>query len=244
MDGEVPAGVEPTVGGKQMPIRDSVRKRISDIPRRLAGPALAVLATVGLLFTGATTAQATAQAAAPAAAEVAPAARPAVAPGQQDLGGMTLLEYCKAFGWPDAFQDGSSPTGWWCSVGGGSTPRVILDLNAACQWQFADIVRVGFVTYSISGRCKTVATSANRISDLNSIGQYCQSIGYAKAVVTGSAVTSWYCANSAGAAVARIDLHAACRWVNQSNPARGAIVVSYFPSYNARFEITCVALVH
>ena len=224
-----------------MPMRDSVRKRISDTPLRLlAGPAVAVLATVGLLLAGTTTAQA----AAPASASVAAAARPAVAPGQQDLGGMTLLEYCQATGWPDAFQDGSSPTGWWCSIGGSGTPRVILDLNAACQWQFSDIVRVGFVAYNIGGNCKTVATSANRISDLNSIGQYCQSIGYAKAVVTGSAVTSWYCANSAGTPLARIDLHAACRWVNQSNPARGAIVVSYFPRYGARFEITCVALVH
>lgn len=227
-----------------MPMRDSVRKRIPHIPLRLlAGPVLAILAAVALLL-GATTAQAAAQTTAPASASVAPAARPAVAPGQHDLGGMTLLEYCQSIGWPSAFQDGSSPTGWWCSVGGSATPRVILDLNAACQWQFFDIVHAGFVAFNGGGNCKTVATSANRISDLNSIGQYCQSIGYAKAVVTGSAVTSWYCANSAGTPLARIDLHAACRWVNQSNPARGAIVVSYFPSYGARFEITCIALVH
>jgi hypothetical protein len=226
-----------------MPMRDSVRKRISDSPLRLlAGPVLAVLATAALLL-GATATQAAAQPMAPAPASVGPAARPAVA-GQQDLGGMTLLEYCNAIGWPDAFQDGSSPTGWWCSVGGSATPRVILNLNSACQWQFGDIVHAGFTAFNVGGNCKTVATSANRISDLNSIGQYCQAIGYAKAVVTGSAVTSWYCANSGGTPLARIDLHAACRWVNQSNPNRGAIVVSYFPSYNARFEITCVALVH
>lgn len=227
-----------------MPMRNSVRKRISDIPLRLlAGPMLAVLATVGLLL-GGTAAQAAAPAQALASARVAPAAQPAIAPGQQDMGGMTLLEYCQATGWPDAFQDGSSPTGWWCSIGGSGTPRVILDLNAACQWQFVDILRVGFVAYSVGGRCKTVATSANRISDLNSIGQYCRAIGYANAIVTGQAVTSWYCSNSAGVAVLRIDLHAACRWVNQSNPARGAIVVSYFPSYGSRFGITCIALVH
>jgi hypothetical protein len=225
-----------------MPMRNSVRKRISDIPfRLLAGTALAVLATAGLLL-GVTPAQA-APAKALAPAIVAPAARPAIAPGQQDLGGESLLEYCQATGWADAFQDPSSPTGWWCSVGGSGTPRVILDLNASCQWQFADIVRIGFVAFNVSGHCKTVATSANRISDLNQISQYCQAIGYAKAVVTGSAVTSWYCANSAGTPLARIDLHAACRWVNQSNPNRGAIVVSYWPNYGARFEITCIALV-
>jgi hypothetical protein len=224
-------------------MRDSVRKRISETRLRLlAGPALAVLATAGLLL-GATDAQAAVMAKAPASATVVSAARPAVA-GQQDLGGMTLLEYCQSIGWPDAFKDQSSPTGWWCSVGGSSTPRVILNLNAACQWQFGDIVHVGFVAYNVGGNCKTVATSANRISDLNSIGQYCQSIGYAKAVVTGSAVTSWYCANSGGTPLLRINLHAACQWVNRSNPARGAIVVSYFPSYGARFEITCIALVH
>jgi hypothetical protein len=226
-----------------MPMRDSVPKRISDIPLRLlAGPMLAILATVGLLL-GATTAQAAAPAKALASARVAPAAQPAVAPGQQDMGGETLREYCQALGWPDAWKPSGGDL-WWCTPGGDSVPRVVLDQNAACQWQFADIVRIGFVAYNIGGNCKTVATSANRISDLNSIGQYCRAIGYANAIVTGQAVTSWYCSNSAGAAVLRIDLHAACRWVNQSNPARGAIVVSYFPSYGARFGITCIALVH
>ena len=220
-------------------MRNSVRTRNPGIPLRLlAGLVLGAATTVGLLV-GTTPAQA----AAPAkAAAPAPVARPAVAPGQQDLGGQTLREYCQAVGWPDAFQDGSSPTGWWCSVGGSGTPRVILDLNAECQWQFADILRVGFTAFSVGGHCKTVATSANRISDLNTIGQYCQSLGYANAVV-GTGVTSWTCVGN-NRPSARIDLHAACRWVNQNNPARGAIVVSYFPNVNARFEITCVALVH
>jgi hypothetical protein len=226
-----------------MPMRNSVAKRLSAGPLRLlAVPALATLATAGLLL-----AMGPAQAApakAPAAAGVAPAVRPAVAPGERDLGGESLLEYCQATGWPGIFQDGSSPSGWWCTVGGNSLPRVILDLDASCQWQFRDILQVGFVAFNAGGHCKTVATSANRISDLNQISQYCQAIGFAKAVVTGSAVTSWYCANRAGTPLARIDLHAACRWVNQSNPNRGAIVVSYWPNYGARFEITCIALVH
>jgi hypothetical protein len=134
-------------------VSHSVGTRIPAFPLRLvAGLVLAAATTIGVLAgTG------PAQAATPA--KTAPVAVPAVAPAQQDLGGQTLREYCQSFGWADAFQDGSSPTGWWCSVGGSAAPRVILDLNAECQWQFADIVRVNFIAFSVGGHCKTVATS-------------------------------------------------------------------------------------
>jgi hypothetical protein len=41
----------------------------------------------------------------------------------------------------------------------------------------------------------------------------------------------------------KIDLHAACQWVNPGAVAAGDLVVSYFPNYGAYLELTCIGAV-
>lgn len=184
----------------------------------------------------------------PAAANAAPApgsVRPAVAT-VQDLGGQTLTEYCQSGGYTKATQHSNGS--WTCDAPGISTP---LDLSAECQWQFSDMVAMGYTLFSTSGHCRTLATSAGRISDLNRIGAYCQALGYTNATadaagVVPNTVTSWRCvdaSNGADGVELVIDLHAACQWVNPAQVAAGEAVVSYFPNVGAYLEITCIGVV-
>jgi hypothetical protein len=184
----------------------------------------------------------------PAVANAAPApdsVRPAAAT-EQDLGGQTLNEYCQAAGFTKATQHSNGS--WTCDTFGASAA---LDLTAACQWQFSDLVAMNFPIYSRNGHCKTLASSAGRISDLNRIGQYCQALGYVKATanaagVVRNTVTSWRCvdnSNGQDGIELVIDLHAACQWVNPGQVAAGEGVVSYFPNVGAYLEITCIGVV-
>ncbi|HTI24810.1 MAG TPA: hypothetical protein VL652_27690 [Kutzneria sp.] len=171
--------------------------------------------------------------------------RPAAAT-EQDLGGQTLNEYCQAGGFTKATQHSSGA--WTCDTFGASAA---LDLTAACQWQFSDLVVAGFAAYSRNGHCKTLASSAGRISDLNSIGQYCQALGYVKATanaanVVKNTVTSWRCvdnSNGQDGIELVIDLHAACQWANPAAVNAGEAVVSYFPNVGAYLGITCIGIV-
>jgi hypothetical protein len=184
----------------------------------------------------------------PAVANAAPApgsVRPAAAT-EQDLGGQTLNEYCQSGGFSKATQHSNGT--WTCDTFGASAS---LDLTAACQWQFGDMVAMNYVLYSRGGHCKTLATSAGRISDLGRIGQYCQALGYVKATanaagVVKNTVASWRCvdnSNGQDGIELVIDLHAACQWVNPGQVAAGEAVVSYFPNYGAYLEITCIGVV-
>jgi hypothetical protein len=184
----------------------------------------------------------------PAVANAAPApgsVRPAVA-AVQDLGGQTLTEYCQAAGFTKATQHSDGT--WTCDTFGASTA---LDLSAECQWQFSDLVVQNFPVYSVGGHCKTLASWAGRISDLNAIGDYCQALGYPYATadaagIVSNTVTSWRCvdaSNGADGIELVIDLHAACQWVNPDQVAAGEAVVSYFPNTGAYLEITCIGVV-
>jgi hypothetical protein len=177
-----------------------------------------------------------------AAAQPGPATAAPAAATEQDLGGQTLTEYCQAQGYVQATQHSNF---WTCDAPGVSAP---LSLTAECQWQFADMVAAGFTIYSVNGHCKTLASSTNRISDLNAIGQYCQSLGYTQATADAAGVprnnvASWRCvdnSNGNDGVEYKIDLHAACRWVNGGYVQAGIMVVSYFPNYGAYLEITCI----
>jgi hypothetical protein len=184
----------------------------------------------------------------PAAANAAPApgsVHPAAAV-EQDLGGQTLNEYCQSGGYTKATSHSNGT--WTCDATGISTA---LDLSAACQWQFSDMVAQNYAIYSRNGHCKTLATSAGRISDLGRIGDYCRALGYANATanaagVVRNTVTSWRCvdaSNGADGIELVIDLHAACQWVNPNQVAAGEAVVSYFPNVGAYLELTCVGVV-
>jgi hypothetical protein len=182
----------------------------------------------------------------PAAASAAPASVRPAAGTEQDLGGQTLNEYCQAGGFTKATQHSNGS--WTCDTFGASGA---LDLTAACQWQFSDLVGMGFPLYSRNGHCKTLASSAGRISDLNRIGAFCQALGYVKATanaagVVRNTVTSWRCvdnSNGQDGIELVIDLHAACQWVNPGQVAAGEGVVSYFPNTGAYLEITCIGVV-
>jgi hypothetical protein len=182
----------------------------------------------------------------PAAASAAPASVRPAAGTEQDLGGQTLNEYCQAGGFTKATQHSNGS--WTCDTFGASGA---LDLTAACQWQFSDLVGMGFPLYSRNGHCKTLATSASRISDLGRIGQYCQALGYPNATansagVVRNTVTSWRCvdaSNGQDGISLVIDLHAACQWANPAAVAAGKAVVSYFPNVGAYLEITCIGVV-
>jgi hypothetical protein len=184
----------------------------------------------------------------PAVANAAPApgsVRPAAAV-EQDLGGQTLTEYCQAAGFTKATQHSNGT--WTCDTFGAS---VTLDLTAACQWQFSDLVVLNFPIYSRGGHCKTLASSAGRISDLGRIGDYCRALGYTNATansagVVRNTVASWRCvdnSNGQDGISLVIDLHAACQWANPAQVAAGKAVVSYFPNYGAYLEITCIGVV-
>lgn len=183
-----------------------------------------------------------------ASAQTGPAAAAPAVLAEQDLGGETLKEYCQSIGYSAAQQSSASPTGWWCA---GNLPTIALSLDLACRWQYADMVAVGFGIYNVNGNCKTVATSSFRISDLGRIAQYCQSLGYTTATanavgVVPNNVAAWRCVDSTNGAdgvAFKIDLHAACRWVNPAYVQAGYTVVSYFPRYGAYLEITCIAVV-
>jgi hypothetical protein len=165
---------------------------------------------------------------------------------EQDLGGQTLTEYCQAGGFSNATQHSNGS--WTCDTFGASAA---LDLTDACRWQFSDLVAMNFAVYSRNGHCKTLATSAGRISDLNRIGAYCQALGYTNATansygVPRNTVTSWRCvdgSNGADGISLVIDLHAACQWVNPNQVNAGEAVVSYFPNVGAYLQITCIGIV-
>jgi hypothetical protein len=172
--------------------------------------------------------------------------RPAFSGTEQDLGGQTLTEYCQAAGFTQATQHSDGT--WTCDTFGA---RAALDLTAACQWQFSDLVAQNYPIYSLGGHCKTLASWAGRISDLNAIGDYCRALGYTDATanafgVVSNTVTSWRCvdnSNGADGIELVIDLHAACQWVNPDQVAAGEAVVSYFPNTGAYLEITCIGIV-
>jgi hypothetical protein len=171
--------------------------------------------------------------------------RPAAAT-EQDLGGQTLNEYCQSGGFSQATQHSNGS--WTCDTFGASAA---LDLTAACQWQFSDLVADGFAAYSRNGHCKTLASSAGRISDLGRIGDYCRALGYTNATansagVVRNTVTSWRCvdnSNGADGISLVIDLHSACQWANPAAVNAGKAVVSYFPNVGAYLEITCIGIV-
>jgi hypothetical protein len=184
----------------------------------------------------------------PAVANAAPApgsVRPAAAV-EQDLGGQTLNEYCQSGGFTKATQHSNGT--WTCDTFGASAA---LDLSAACQWQFSDLVVLNFAAYSRNGHCKTLASSAARISDLGRIGDYCRALGYPNATansagVVRNTVASWRCvdnSNGQDGISLVIDLHAACQWANPAQVAAGKAVVSYFPNVGAYLEITCIGVV-
>lgn len=184
----------------------------------------------------------------PAVANAAPApgsVRPALA-AEQDLGGQTLNECCQSGGFTKATQHSNGS--WTCDTFGASAA---LDLTAACQWQFSDLVDLNFAVYSRGGHCKTLASSAARISDLGRIGDYCRALGYTNATansagVVRNTVTSWRCvdaSNGQDGISLVIDLHAACQWANPAKVAAGVAVVSYFPNVGAYLEITCIGVV-
>jgi len=59
-------------------------------------------------------------------------------------------------------------------------------------------------------------------------------------------VAAWRCVdntNGGDGLELKIDLHAACRWVNPGAVAAGYVVVSYFPNYGAYLELTCIGVV-
>lgn len=179
--------------------------------------------------------------AAPVPGSVSPAAAT-----EQDLGGQTLTEYCQSGGFSKATQHSNGS--WTCDTFGASAA---LDLTAACQWQFSDMVYQNYAIYSRGGHCKTLASSAGRISDLGRIGDYCRALGYPNATanaagVVRNTVTSWRCvdnSNGADGILLVIDLHAACQWVNPGQVAAGEAVVSYFPNVGAYLQITCIGVV-
>jgi hypothetical protein len=177
------------------------------------------------------------------------AVTPAAAPAESDLGGGMLREYCQSLGYADSVQDSSSATGWYCV---GNAPTIVLSLDLSCRWQFSDMVAAGFTIYNVNGHCKTISTTNFRISDLGQIVAYCRSLGYANATANATGVNptnnvaAWRCVtsqNGRDGVLFKIDLHAACRWVNPQYVQSGYTVVSYFPNYGAYLGITCIGVV-
>jgi hypothetical protein len=214
------------VAAKEKP---SMRKALSRIVPVVLGVALAVL-TMGP--------------AANAAATPSTVTSQVITPNTTgDLGGMMLSEYCIALGFQGArVSDNGQSNPWVCYNGPYFSP---LDLFGACRWQFRDLQVAGFnVTYFGNGRCWALnATNYSSPSDLNQIGDYCRSLGYANAEVAYRNVAGWRCRGYDGS-WHLLDLHAACRWVNAGLVAQGFSLVSYFNRYGDTFAIRCLSMKH
>ncbi len=172
------------------------------------------------------------------------AAAPMASATTGDLGGMELNEYCQAMHYQGAETiDNGNSNPWVCYYGNGAywTP---LNLFAACDWQFSDLVRVGFnVRYVGNGRCWAInAIDYSSPSDMP-LGGYCKALGYNTPALDVHNVAGWRCVGYNGVHYA-IDLHAACRWLNPTLVTQGYSLVSYFNSYGDVFGIRCLAMKH
>jgi hypothetical protein len=205
--------------------------------RALDRIAMSILAVLTALFVVAPAASA-----ATPSTDTAPTTGDASIQAVANLGGVDLLGYCQAIGYVGV-RDGGGATGWRCIAADQSEHSI--SVEDACNFQFINLVIDGFVLFADSTggaggwRCGTNALRYTPLGGMD-LANYCRSIGYTNSVLIERNVAGWRC--QSGNTLAKIDLHAACRFSNPALAAAGYSLAATYGSFGDAFGIKCAAL--